>query len=319
MSTTINPRVTIGIPTYNRANGYFRQALESALNQTYQNLEIIIADNCSTDNTESYVNSILDSRIKYYRHTKNISPNDNFNFCLNKATGVYFLLLHDDDVIDSDFVETCMKKAGTAKMFGIVRTGTRVIDADGKVINNSNNNAEGLSVTDFILSWFRWKTAFYFCSLLYNTVQLREIGGIKSKKNLFQDVVTAVKLADKYGRVDVYDIKSSFRKHGGEMTLARKIDDWVEDSLYLLDLICDIVPEKKEQVRREGMSFFSKFNYGLARKIKSPLGRLITYAKLIRIFRLVFLNQLMTQLFYNTSIYPALKYIKRNLFSQNKN
>jgi glycosyltransferase involved in cell wall biosynthesis len=45
------PLVTIAIPTYNRANGYLRHALRSALDQTYRELEIFISDNCSADET----------------------------------------------------------------------------------------------------------------------------------------------------------------------------------------------------------------------------------------------------------------------------
>ena len=91
--------------------GFFRQALESALAQNYELLEIIVSDNCSTDDTESLVQSYSDPRIRYFRHEKNIDPNDNFNFCLQKATGAYFLLLHDDDLIDSTFVRECITAA----------------------------------------------------------------------------------------------------------------------------------------------------------------------------------------------------------------
>ncbi len=54
---THSPLITIAIPTYNRANGYFKQTLESVLCQTYEYIEIIVSDNCSTDNTEELVNS----------------------------------------------------------------------------------------------------------------------------------------------------------------------------------------------------------------------------------------------------------------------
>jgi glycosyltransferase involved in cell wall biosynthesis len=78
------------MPTYNRANGYLREALDSALAQTYPNLEIVISDNGSTDNTESVVRSYADPRIRYYRQQPPIISNDNFNFCLQQANGAYF-------------------------------------------------------------------------------------------------------------------------------------------------------------------------------------------------------------------------------------
>ena len=97
MHNRYEPKVTIAIPTYNRADDYLKQTLKSALNQTYENIEIIVSDNCSTDNTEAVVNSFNDSRIRYFRQQENIGANNNFNFCLKQAKGEYFLLLLDDD------------------------------------------------------------------------------------------------------------------------------------------------------------------------------------------------------------------------------
>ena len=102
MANSNPPLVSIGIPTYNRADGFLKQALQSAVNQTYGNIEIIVSDNCSTDHTEDLVNEFSDSRIKYIKHNNNIGANNNFNFCVNSAKGDYFLLLHDDDLIDPD-------------------------------------------------------------------------------------------------------------------------------------------------------------------------------------------------------------------------
>ena len=55
MTTDSFPLVSIGIPTYNRADGYLRECIESAINQTYPNIEIVISDNCSSDDTEALV------------------------------------------------------------------------------------------------------------------------------------------------------------------------------------------------------------------------------------------------------------------------
>ena len=99
--------VTVGIPTYNRADSYLKNALKSALAQRYENFEIVVSDNCSKDHTQALVEQMDDGRIRYFRQEKNIPANDNFNFCLQQARGDYFLLLHDDDLIDPDFVAAC--------------------------------------------------------------------------------------------------------------------------------------------------------------------------------------------------------------------
>ena len=285
MTNDVHPLVTIAIPTYNRADGYLKQALESALNQTYSNIEIIISDNCSPDNTETVVKGFSDPRIRYFRQTENIGANNNFNFCIEQARGIYFLLLQDDDMIDNDFVDVCMKAAGYDTNVGIIRTGTRVIDSHGKVLKERPNRVGGLATADFFTGWFRGKTSLYLCSTLFNTRRLREIGGFKSKRNLFQDVVAEVQLAARFGRVDVHDVKASFRKHGSEMTSSAKVSDWCEDSRFLLDLMCNLVPENKAPlVKREGMLYFSSINYNFASRIKSPIKRLATHLMVYKRF-----------------------------------
>jgi glycosyltransferase involved in cell wall biosynthesis len=305
------PLVTIGIPTYNRADAFLKEAIESALKQTYPNIEIIISDNCSSDDTELIVKSFNDPRINYYRHNKNIGANNNFNFCLKKATGVFFLLLHDDDLIDKDFVKTCMNVVKDCLNIGIVRTGTRVINSDGDVLNETPNTADGLSTENFFRAWFAWKTALYLCSTLFNTKRLREIGGFQSKHNLFEDVLAELKLASKYGRIDIYDVKASFRQHPSATTFASGVRSWCEDSLFLLDSICDMVTENKTLLRKEGLSYFSKFNHELARKIKSPINRYISYLSIIKTFKTVFIIQLVMKSFRGSRIYQPLRFIKR--------
>ena len=93
--------------------------------------------------------SFADPRIRYFRHAENIGPTNNWNFCLNEARGSYFLLLHDDDLIDHDFIDVCMKAANYSTDIGIIRTGTRIIDSQGGVVHTYTNDAAGLSTEEF--------------------------------------------------------------------------------------------------------------------------------------------------------------------------
>jgi len=277
MNRINNPLITIGIPTYNRADGFLKDAIRSAMIQTYQNIEIVVSDNCSDDNTEGLIESLDDPRIRYHRHTENIGANNNFNHCLKMARGDYFLLLHDDDMIDSDFIEACMEACHYKTDKGILRTGTRIIDAENKVLDEYPNHVVGLSTEEFFMGWFTCKTSLYLCSTLFNTVKLKQLGGFFSQNNLFQDVFAEVQLAALFGRVDVEDIKASFRKHDEEITFSAKIKDWCEDSRLLIDLMCDLVPENKSIMKKEGMRFLSKINYNMAKEVKSPLKRFLSY------------------------------------------
>lgn len=98
------PLISIGMPVYNRPIG-LRKALESIVNQTYENLEIIISDN-NSPNPEviKIINEFQknDKRIKFYQQNENIGPTSNFRFVEEKATSAYFMWAADDDYFKSN-------------------------------------------------------------------------------------------------------------------------------------------------------------------------------------------------------------------------
>ncbi len=316
------PLVTIAIPTFNRADSYLRSALCCATGQTYPNLEIIVSDNCSSDNTSQLVGTFEDPRIRYFRHDENIGANNNFNFCLSQAKGQYFLLYQDDDLIDNDFIATCMEKGDPSAEAGIIRTGTRIIDSQGRVLSEQPNLVGGLSTEDFFLGWFSGKTSHYLCSTLFNTARLQEIGGFGTKHNLFQDVSAEVQLAARFGRRDIPDVKASFRRHHAEMTFAANVFCWCEDSLMLLDLMCELASVKKEEIRREGLRFFARLNYRRAVAVRSHLKRLSAYMTVYREFHYRYLPPLkhfvlpLYAPLRGTYIHSALRSIKRQIYDQ---
>lgn len=261
MNNSNNPLVSIGIPTYNRANGNLHKVIERALSQTYQNVEVIVSDNCSTDHTPEVVESIKDSRLRYIRQETNIGPNNNFNFCLNQAKGEYFLLFHDDDMIDHDFVEACMSSLEPGESVGAIFTGVRIIDEHDNVVEEHTNKGTGATPVEFMQGWFRNETVLYLCSTLYNTINLREAGGFQSKKNLYNDLVPTFTLVAKHGWKGVADIKAGFRRHSENAGSKISIHDWVEESLYLLDIMCQLVPESSADVRKEGNLYFCSKMY----------------------------------------------------------
>lgn len=96
------PLVSIGLPVYN-GEKYIREALDSILSQDYPNFEVIIADNASTDDTESICHEYVkrDRRIKYFRRSENFGMVKNFLYTFENASGKYFTLLAHDDLISS--------------------------------------------------------------------------------------------------------------------------------------------------------------------------------------------------------------------------
>jgi len=260
------PLVTIGIPTYNRADVFLKESLESVLNQTYQNIEIIVSDNNSSDNTEEVVNSYGDKRIKYFKQKENLGPFKNMNYCLDKANGVYFQMLHDDDKIDPEFIEKCMKAADYKTDKAIFIAGSREIDEDGNLKYEKENRWEGLSSEEFILKWYEKKIHLFFCSILFNTKLLRDRGGFKEYYRYFADLAAEFELICIGERVDVPDVLASFRAHSSSMGKKSNIGQWCDDSLKLLNLACELAEDKKMKkiLRSTGMATSAERMYRYA-------------------------------------------------------
>lgn len=98
------PCVSICIPTYN-AERTVMSTLQSILNQTYHNLEILVVDNASTDNTVSLLGQITDSRVAIHRNERNIGAEANFSQCIELASGEYIAIFHADDLYLPNMVE----------------------------------------------------------------------------------------------------------------------------------------------------------------------------------------------------------------------
>lgn len=90
------PKVSVIIPTYNRAE-LLRSAISSALGQTFKDLEIIVSDDNSTDNTLEIVKGFQDKRLKYISHNKNKGVSAARNTAIKVASGEYIAFLDDDD------------------------------------------------------------------------------------------------------------------------------------------------------------------------------------------------------------------------------
>lgn len=105
------PLITIGIPVYNRFD-LVEETINSALHQTYTNIEIIICDNVSTDGTWELLNEIKqkDNRIKIFKNEINLGAVKNWQSVFSKATGDFFLMLWSDDLIDQRFIEKTLQK-----------------------------------------------------------------------------------------------------------------------------------------------------------------------------------------------------------------
>lgn len=111
MSTARSPLVSIVIPVYN-VEQYVDECLESVRQQTYENLEIIVVEDCSTDNSLKALEPHLgDERVRLIRHQQNGGLSAARNTGIEAATGEYLMFVDSDDVVERSLVEICTRAA----------------------------------------------------------------------------------------------------------------------------------------------------------------------------------------------------------------
>src|SRR6266542_5938604 len=124
---TRDPVVSVCIPTYNRM-AMLKNAVDSALAQTFGDFEVIVSDNASSDGTEALMRSYRDERIRYVRQACNIGAVRNFNRCLAMARGRYITIVNDDDVMLPDNLRLKVGALDGSPMVGFVYSGYHLVD-----------------------------------------------------------------------------------------------------------------------------------------------------------------------------------------------
>lgn len=127
------PLVSICIPTYNGVP-FIYESLQSAISQSYENLEILISDDGSTDDTLNVVKSFTDHRIRVVLNRNNHGVCGNFLNCVNNARGKYIKILCQDDLIYRDCVSKEVLAFETNPSVSVVTGASNVIDSNGEVL-----------------------------------------------------------------------------------------------------------------------------------------------------------------------------------------
>lgn len=167
MLTIKSPLVSVLIPAFNQPS-YLKYALESVLLQTYKNIEIIIGDDSTDNRVQEMLFSFLNkySNIKYFKNQKKEQDDigiDNFNACLNLASGEYINYLNHDDLFQKEKIEKMIYYFLTEKDISFVTSHRQPIDVMGKPINIEGpfrKYSEKVSVLDKELGNYCLKNCF---------------------------------------------------------------------------------------------------------------------------------------------------------------
>jgi glycosyltransferase involved in cell wall biosynthesis len=135
------PLVAVCIPSYN-ASKFIKKTIESVLDSTYQNFEIIVNDDASSDNTEDIVKSIDDERIVFFKNKENLGVPRNWNCSVKRASGKYIGLLNHDDLYGPFWLTFAIHVLEKYPHIGWVATAYQVINSNDQALQIVSHFAE---------------------------------------------------------------------------------------------------------------------------------------------------------------------------------
>lgn len=232
----IKPLVSIIIPVYNRAK-IINETVFCAINQTYKNIEIIIVDNCSTDNTWEILHDLAkeDNRIKIFSNKVNLGPVLNWAECIKRASGEYYKILWSDDKVSANFIEEAIKLMNNDTAF-VISPVEIFNDETGETISRIDyEEKEKYSTEEFLFNQIVHNKIKFMVSpgcALFRGIDIKEsfVVDIPNTDNLDfkkfgagNDLLIFLISAVKYSNVRIAkNTLSLFRSHNDSISIERK-------------------------------------------------------------------------------------------------
>ncbi len=171
-------KYSIGIPTFK--SQFLHECISSILNQSFSDLELIIINDCSPHPIDEVIGQFNDIRIRYYKNTINEGAQNvvnNFNKCLEKANGEFFVLMGDDDKLEVNYLEEFNNLIFRFPGLDIYHCRSKIIDENSQPIIYTPSWPEYESLYDNIWHRINFYRIQYISDFLYRTDSLRNRGG----------------------------------------------------------------------------------------------------------------------------------------------
>lgn len=198
--------ISIVIPVWKTL--YLARTIESVLEQTYTEFELIIVEGRRLQGFDQIMSDYDDSRIKIYRHDP-MPMVENWNRCMGYAKGEFSILMCDDDMFDPEHLEALAGLASVYANVDIFHSRIKIIDNEDGVVDISPMCGEFETAGDFMYQKMRYLRPQFVSDFMYRTAKFRSIGGFVDRPMAwFSDVDTAIEMAIPNGVV--FSRKSTF-------------------------------------------------------------------------------------------------------------
>ncbi|HEV2495127.1 MAG TPA: glycosyltransferase [Terriglobia bacterium] len=213
------PRVSVCIPTFNRAR-YLRAAIESVLGQNFRDLEVIVSDDGSSDQTSDLVRSMADARFRYTRNPSRLGLWANTNQCLARASGKYVIILQDDDALLPGLLRREVEVLESEPGVVLVHAAARRVDADSHLIDEPPQSWPPRSAgLDFVSRfWSGARYAVAMSSAMFRKSMVTELGGFNADLLFSADADLWQRMAFKGQIAFLNEPLIAVRFHAGQVT-----------------------------------------------------------------------------------------------------
>lgn len=195
----MNLPVTVCITTYNRED-LLANTINSVLNQTYRKFELIIIDDCSTDNTEGLVNTIYDDRLRYVRHKQNKGLAAARNTGIKEAKSKYIAFLDDDDEWLPKKLQEQVNLIESSEA-DVVYCGNVIIDKNNKIVRKGKPEIKGNIRSEIVKKGLSTIPS----SCFFRKEALEAVGGFDENLESHIDHDIWMKMAEKNYKADYVD------------------------------------------------------------------------------------------------------------------
>lgn len=229
-NTIDKPLVSVVIPTYNRSQSV-QKAIRSVLDQTYPIHEVIIADDCSQDNTEEVVNKIQDTRIRYYRLPENRGAGGARNFGVEKAESDVIAFHDSDDEWVENKIEKQLEYWRSHPECGLIYSAYEIKLPSGDCYTIPPKGEWG-NLSGDIYSRILLQNTIGAPTVLMNKRVFQEVGGFDESMRSLEDWDFALKVAKKYPIGFVPEVL--LKVAGSEGGVSSNLGAYYQNRCYLL-------------------------------------------------------------------------------------
>lgn len=272
----MKPSFSIILPVRNGGE-YVKECINSVLSQSYDNFDLLVLDNNSSDGTAEWIISISDSRIKYFPSGKDLSIEENWNRIVTVPKNEFITLIGHDDLLHADYLQTMNSLIREYPDASLYQTHFNYIDSSGKIVRPCQSMAKIQYVHEFLDCQMNQTLDSTGTGYMMRSSDYDALRGISPDypKLIFADYELWVKLISKSYKVTSEKICFSYRLHESisRMTNGEDYQQAFGKYMLFLNSIKDGNKDINAVIQQSGKKMLLYFCQSLShRLLKTPIG-----------------------------------------------